>query len=403
LYLSNGVALFKAPVKADLLDSKRRHIGADGHGWGGQSRDLTDGDSSIRKRLRSTEGVADDSLISCSVGIMAYNEEANIANAIATVFDQDVTCGTVAELIVVASGCTDATVDIVAELAAKEPRIGLIVQDERAGKASAINLFIETAQSPVLLMVGADTLVADGTIGHLLQHFRDPEVGMVGGHPIPVNDEETFLGHSVHLVWRLHDRIARRAPKLGEIVAYRNVIGHIPTDTAVDEISIEAAITELGYRLVYEPRAVVYNKGPMTVGDFLRQRRRIAAGHHEIAKMDGYFASTMSVSRIVGIGLRSGMWTLGAVALEGAARGLGYYDFRRHRQHHIWDTATSTKTSLAKPVTPLHPRVASLPEHRVQGRVEGNGHRDVVIDLTAASALSELEDGSAEEVRSSWG
>ena len=51
---------------------------------------------------------------------------------------------------------------------------------------------------------------------------------MVGGHPTPVNSEANFLGHAVHLQWRLHDRIARQAPKLGEIVAFRNVVPEHP-------------------------------------------------------------------------------------------------------------------------------------------------------------------------------
>lgn len=352
---------------------------------------------SLRSSLR--ELAPEGSLISCSVGIMAYNEEANVANAIATVLEQDAGCGTVGELIVVASGCTDGTVDVVAELARQDSRIALIVQQERAGKASAINLFMKAARSPVLLMVGADTLVGPGTVGHLLSHFQDPGVGMVGGHPVPVNDEETFLGHSVHLVWRLHDRVARRTPKLGEIVAFRNVVGSIPNDTAVDEISIEAAITDLGYHLVYEPRAVVYNKGPTTARDFLRQRRRIAAGHHWVAKQSGYVASTMSVWRILLIGLRSLVWTAGAVGLEGTARGLGFYDFLRRRPHHIWDAVSTTKSGIASPVTPI--RQAGRPPAADGQRTEFGTPDDVVIDLTAASRLQEPE--SEVEVQSSWG
>src|SRR5258705_6960357 len=36
--------------------------------------------------------------VACSVGIMAYNEEANIAQAIATILEQRVSCGHIAEL-----------------------------------------------------------------------------------------------------------------------------------------------------------------------------------------------------------------------------------------------------------------------------------------------------------------
>jgi hypothetical protein len=291
----------------------------------------------------------------CSVGIMAYNEEENIADAVGTILRQDLSSGVIAELIVVASGCTDDTVPIVRELAASDPRVRLIEQPEREGKASAINLFIGAATSPVLLMVSADVLVEDGTIDALLRHFKDAGVGMVGGHPIPVNPETTFLGHAVHLQWRMHDHIAREAPKLGEIVAFRNVVPSIPTDTAVDEISIQALVEQLGYRLVYEPKAVAYNRGPTTVRDFLRQRRRIHAGHLRIAEQQGYSASTMSSGRVLralfGSGAFTGpralVWSVGTIGLEATARGLGHYDVARGRPQHIWEMCATTKEHVA--------------------------------------------------------
>ena len=47
-------------------------------------------------------------------------------------------------------------------------------------------------------------------------------------------------------------------------------------------------ISQLGYKLIYEPRCVVYNKGPLTVRDFLKQRRRIYAGHLLIRSPEQY-------------------------------------------------------------------------------------------------------------------
>jgi len=72
-----------------------------------------------------------------------------------------------------------------------------------------------------------------------------------------------------------------------------------PTNSAVDEISIQALITQLGYKLIYEPGCVVYNKGPLTVRDFLKQRRRIYAGHLKVRTQQNYEASTMKVSPII--------------------------------------------------------------------------------------------------------
>src|SRR5918994_3980254 len=102
--------------------------------------------------------------IGCSIGIMAYNEEANIADAIGAILGQKLSSSEIAELIVVASGCEDRTVPIISEIAGRDPRVILIEQKRREGKASAINLFIGAATAPVLLMVSADVLVEDGTI-----------------------------------------------------------------------------------------------------------------------------------------------------------------------------------------------------------------------------------------------
>jgi biofilm PGA synthesis N-glycosyltransferase PgaC len=296
------------------------------------------------------------SFLECSAGVMAYNEEANIANALDSILEQKLTTGRVAELIVVASGCEDRTAEIVAGIAERDPRVRLIEQQRRLGKASAINLFLTAARSPLLVMVSADVLLAEGTLDALLRHFEDPGVGMVGGHPTPVNNEGTFLGHAVHLQWRLHDRIARRSPKLGEIVAFRNLVPSIPFDTAVDEISIQALISQLGYRLIYEPEALVYNRGPTTVSDFLRQRRRIYAGHLRVREQQGYGASTMSgqlVARSLwGSGSfgnpRAALWSLGTIALEATARALGHYDVARGRSQHVWEISNTTKQHIAE-------------------------------------------------------
>ncbi len=83
--------------------------------------------------------------IRCSVGIMAYNEEANIAQTLSAVLNQHGPSMQVEEIIVIASGCTDRTVPIVAEIALREPRVRLCIQEKREGKASAINLFLKEA------------------------------------------------------------------------------------------------------------------------------------------------------------------------------------------------------------------------------------------------------------------
>lgn len=304
------------------------------------------------QRLGASSGIA----LECTVGMMAYNEEDTIADALHSVLSQRLVTAHLCEVIVVASGCEDRTIEIVSDIARRDPRVKLLVQAQREGKASAINLFLGAAHCPLLVMVSADVVVDDGALETLVGHFSDPTVGMAGGRPVPVNSETGLLGHAVHLQWRLHDRVARKSPKLGEIVAFRNLVPAIPPDTAVDELSIQALISQLGYRLVYEPRAVVYNRGPATVRDFFRQRRRIHAGHLETRARQGYAAPTSSPWRVARALWGSGCFsspgasalTLGTILLEATARALGRYDVARHRSHQRWEVSATTKRHVGE-------------------------------------------------------
>lgn len=291
----------------------------------------------------------------CYIGVMAYNEEANIGKLLHALTRQKITCCRLQEIVVVASGCTDRTVEIAEEWADRDSRITVFVQKERKGKASAVNLFIQHARSADLLVLeSADTLPADEhTIECLIKPLiEDPKIGMTGAHPVPIDSSDHFLGFMVHLQWKLHHRIAMDSPKLGELVAFRNVIPGIPSDTAVDEAAIEALLLPQQYSLQYVPEALVYNKGPDTVRDFLIQRRRIAAGHAHLHHTQKYVVSTLNPFRILRMLFyelvwtpKALIWTVGAILLEVYGRFLGIVDFYVKKKNPFkWDIAKTTKT-----------------------------------------------------------
>ena len=140
-------------------------------------------------------------------------------------------------------------------------------------------------------------------------------------------------------------------PKCGELIAFRNIIKNIPRDTAVDEAWIEMAIRKKGFSIRYAPDAVVYNHGPESVSDFLKQRRRVYSGHLHLKEQAGYEVSTMKISkilevlpRIIGRSLKEPVFLVGAFFLEIYGRFLGAYDFHvKKRNPYVWDMATSTK------------------------------------------------------------
>lgn len=288
--------------------------------------------------------------VRCSLGITAHNEEANIGHLLQCVREQQLSHVELTEVIVVASGCTDGTEDIVRRLAEDDPRIRLLVQPRRQGKASAMNLFIAEAAEEVLVLSSADLQPAPDTIEALVRPFVDPEVGMTACRPVPVNDPGTFMGFAAHLLWDLHHAMNEQAFKAGEMIAFRHVFERVPLHTAVDEASVEPLIRGQGYKLNYCPQAIVYNKGPETVDDFLRQRRRIYAGHLELRRELGYAVSTMSGPKILSLLVRHVdwrpkqlFWTASVVGLEIYGRMLGHRDFKQERNHTVWEIASTTK------------------------------------------------------------
>lgn len=288
---------------------------------------------------------------SLSIGIMAYNEEANIGSLLQSVSSQKFSHGELLEIIVVTSGCTDKTEYIVMDHMRQDKRIQLLRQPTREGKASAINLFLSAATGDILILESGDTIPDEGSLDKLIAPFSDASVGMTGAHPVPVNQMDTFIGFAVHLMWRLHHEIALLSPKMGELVAFRRFVREIPVQTAVDEASIEAIVRNDGYKLWYVQDAIVRNKGPQNIADFIKQRRRIAAGHRALSKKEHYKVSTSSPLIIAKVlleehswKLRDTIWTLGAIGLELLSRVLGYYDLCfKKKVPYIWDIAYSTK------------------------------------------------------------
>ncbi|HSH01395.1 MAG TPA: glycosyltransferase [Anaerolineae bacterium] len=293
--------------------------------------------------------------IRCSVGITAYNEAANIGRLLERMLAQKLKTVELSEIIVVASGCTDGTEGIVEGWVAKDNRIKLLVQAKREGKASAINWFLREAAERVAVICSADLLPEFDALENLVAPFVDGEVGVTGSRPVPVNDKETFMGFAAHLLWGLHHHISLESFKGGEMIAFQKVFERIPYETAVDEASVEPIVRGQGFRVQYIPTAIVYNKGPDTINDFLRQRRRIYAGHLWVREQLGYSVSTMSGLKILGLLLRHlewrprpFVWTWCVVALEVYGRFLGWRDHRSKKDHSVWEIAQTTKELKAK-------------------------------------------------------
>ena len=222
-----------------------------------------------------------------SILIAAYNEEKGIAKCIDSILPQ---LALTDEIIVVSSGSTDKTNDIV--LGMPDERIRLIVQKERKGKASAINLGVRKAKGEVIVQTDADVELNKKAIEHLMVALKDADA--VSGCPMPIiNDKNLFYDWTI-MSYRKMDEIRKKEDKEG---IFWHLCGYLLAfkKSAYKEIpenmkgAIDAWIGKLmkdnGAKIVYAPYALVYVNAPTNTKDFIAQKARVRAGFSALPNM----------------------------------------------------------------------------------------------------------------------
>ncbi|HET6794766.1 MAG TPA: glycosyltransferase, partial [Acidimicrobiales bacterium] len=170
-----------------------------------------------------------------AVGMMVHNEAATVEPCLRAVLAAGRGDDRVARIVVVVSGSTDGTEDIVRRVAAIDTRVEVVVEATRTGKANAVNRFLTATDQPILALVGGDTLLGPGSFEALIGPFADMTVGMTGGRIVPTNARTSLADRMVHVLWELHHEVALREPKMGEAVAFRRVFESIDPTSTVDE------------------------------------------------------------------------------------------------------------------------------------------------------------------------
>src|SRR6266566_992050 len=188
-------------------------------------------------------------LKSAVIGVLVHNEEATIETCLRAVLEKQDGSVQVNSVLVVASGCTDRTVEIVRSIALGDSRVRLIVEHQRAGKVAAINVLLGETSEPIIVILGGDMVFTRGSLVRLLEPFNDSTVGMTGVRAIPTNPRAGIVGNAVNLMWDIHHELSIQYPKLGEAVAFRRVIRGFDIGTVFDEATMEHLILSRGMRL----------------------------------------------------------------------------------------------------------------------------------------------------------
>lgn len=230
-----------------------------------------------------------------TIGISAYNEQANIKNLLQSVLAQKQESFVIKEIIVVSDGSTDETAEIVKSFS--DPRINLVKFPVRKGLMAGQNEIVTRAQSDVLALLDADVLPTSETF---LEELVRPilartRVGITSAETVcaaPRGFFESIIVFSHELkvsmyrringganIYLCHGRCRAFAKSL-----YKNL--HWEVGYAEDAFSYLYCLqNELEF--VFTPQASVLFRCPDNLSDHIKQSRRFRDGKKRMVK---YFA-----------------------------------------------------------------------------------------------------------------
>lgn len=186
------------------------------------------------------------------------------------------------EVIVVSDASTDGTDERVARW--RDPRVRLVRQEPRAGKAAALNRAAALARGEVLVFTDANARFTPGTLARLAAPFADPRVGLVSGQgryaaPDGRSAAAVAGGYVRYetLIRRGESALGVLAAADGAVYALRRALfrGLRPADA--DDLLHPMQVALAGYACRFDPRAATVEPPARDAGQEYRRHVRIVA------------------------------------------------------------------------------------------------------------------------------
>jgi len=218
-----------------------------------------------------------------SILIPVYNEESVIERRINNIFESTYPKDKL-EIIVIDSGSRDNTRSIIETNF--QNRVILIREDQRYGKAHAINLGLGVCKGDIIILTDGPTLYDKETISELVNSFRASSVGGVSAlYNVPLTGKSHVVD-SEHTFWLHKDKIRILESRAystswlsGEACAFRNkTITKVDEDTLADDSNIALQLISKGYRVIVNEETYFTEGSPSALYDYFKTKVRRALG-----------------------------------------------------------------------------------------------------------------------------
>ena len=215
-----------------------------------------------------------------SIVIAAHNEEnvigKTIENKLELNYPQDKL-----SIYVISDASSDNTDTIVKQYQPKG--VTLLRQEIRGGKTAALNYAASLNKSEIIVFSDANSHYHKDALIHLAENFSVPNVGYVTGKMVYVNPQGNLIGDGCTKYMQYENFIRYHETNSGSVVGVDGGIDAIrsalyiqmPADAQPD-LLLSLKVAEQGFRVVYEPKAVLNEQVLSVTRDEYRMRKRVA-------------------------------------------------------------------------------------------------------------------------------
>jgi glycosyltransferase involved in cell wall biosynthesis len=289
-----------------------------------------------------------------TIGIPAYNEQANILALIDDIFHQKQDIFTLSSVVVVSDGSTDDTVSLVKKL--KNPFVKIVSFRKRTGRANIQNFIIRKARTDWLVLLDADTRLKDKVfLRNLLlpiQHGYD-----LTSATIQEVSPQSFLERVLFASMKWKKEIFEKSNEGNNVYTChgrargfsRNLYKKITFSKSVGEDAYSYFFCKKhGFRYSYVEDAKIYYKLPSTLRDHVNQSKRYFAskelfiaefGHEFITReysLSPFVSLSLFIKHVV-----SNPYLLGYLPLVILTRAIS---FLRNTTENTWVVSPTSKS-----------------------------------------------------------
>jgi len=228
----------------------------------------------IRFSQKATQRRETETYPSISMMIPTYNEDKVIERKLQNVSALDYPKAKL-EILVVDSASNDKTVEIVTnfvERKGKDLNIRLVSQQERHGKADAINYALGMCSNEIVVFTDADVLLNNDALRQIVSGFSDERTGAVSGIEVIQNPNRT-TNTKIEQGYRSFYNSLRLGESNvdsvlmceSEFSAYRQELikEGIPSNSVCDDMELTFLVRKKGFKAVYDPKAKFYEYSPI--------------------------------------------------------------------------------------------------------------------------------------------